>query len=99
MQFSLDHQTASLSVGDFSDFALGPRESFGGPQGLWRAQLGQHWHNELKAQVECDNTVGGALRPEVRFEVPIEGVLKHRGWAITLTGRIDQILPLDCCRE
>jgi len=92
MQFSLDHKTASLSVGDFSDFAPGPRESFGGPQGLWRAQLGQHWHNELKTQVERDNTVDGELRPDVSFEVPIEGRLVHRGWTITLTGRIDQIV-------
>ena len=70
MQFSLDHKTASLSVGDFSDFAPGPRESFGGPQGLWRAQLGQHWHNELKTQIERENTVDDALRPDVLFEVP-----------------------------
>ncbi len=70
MQFSLDHKTASLSVGDFSDIVLGPRESFGGPQGLWRAQLGQHWHNELKTQIERENTVDDALRPDVLFEVP-----------------------------
>ena len=92
MQFSLDHKTASLSVGDFSDFALGPRETGGGPQGLWRAQLGQHWHNELKAQVERDHTVDGIVRPDVQFEVPIEGRLNHRGWSITLTGRIDQLV-------
>jgi len=92
MQFSLDHKTASLSVGDFSDFALGPRDSFGGPQGLWRAQLGQHWHNELKTQIVREHTVGGTLRPDVLFEVPIEGRLAHRGWSITLTGRIDQII-------
>lgn len=92
MQFSLENQTASLSVGEFAGFALGPHEAGGGPQGLWRAQLGQHWHNELKAQTERESTVGGALRPDVQFEVVIEGRLAHRGWTFTLNGRIDQLI-------
>ena len=40
--------------------------------------------------------MGGALRPDVQFEVPIEGRLVHRGWTFLLNGRIDQLLPLDC---
>ena len=92
MQFSLENQTASLSVGEFADFAIGPRESGGGPQGLWRAQLGQHWHNELKAQVEQTHSSGGTLPPNILFEVPIDGRLAHRGWTFTLTGRIDQLI-------
>lgn len=92
MQFSLATQTASLSVGEFSDFALGPRESGGGSAGLWRAQLGQHWHNELRAQTERAHTHDGTLAPDVAFEVTIEGRLLHRGWTLTLSGRIDQVV-------
>ncbi len=92
MQFSLANRTASLSVGEFSDFSLGPRESGGGSAGLWRAQLGQHWHDELRAQTERANQVEGALRPDVGFELPIEGRLVHRGWTLSLGGRIDQLV-------
>ncbi|MBX3735912.1 MAG: helicase [Candidatus Didemnitutus sp.] len=93
MQFSLATRTASLSVGEFSDFALGPREAGGGGSaGIWRAQLGQHWHNELRAQTERAHTRDGALAPDVAFEVSIEGRVAHRGWTITLGGRIDQLV-------
>lgn len=96
MHFSLEHRTVSLSVGEFANFALGPHESGGGPQGLWRAQLGQHWHNELRVRTEKEFSVGGTLRPDVQFEVVIDGRLTHRGWTFHLNGRIDQLLPLDC---
>lgn len=93
MQFSLATRTASLSVGEFSDFSLGPREAGGGGSaGVWRAQLGQHWHNELRAQTERAHTRDGVLAPEVAFEVSIEGRLTHRGWTLTLGGRIDQLV-------
>jgi len=92
MQFSLENQTVSLSVGEFACFSVGPRESGGGPQGLWRAQLGQHWHNELQAQVELEHSVGGSLPADILFEVPIGGTLQHRGWTFTLAGRIDQLV-------
>ncbi len=96
MNFSLETRTVSLSVGEFAGFALGPVGASGGPQGVWRAQLGQHWHNELRARTEKEFTVGGTLRPDVLFEVVIEGRLIHRGWTFQLAGRIDQIVPLDC---
>lgn len=92
MQFSLDQRTVTLSVGEFSDFALGPREGGGGAQGLWRAQLGQHWHNELRKRTESEFTAGGALRPDVLFEIPIEGLLVRGGWTFQLGGRIDQVV-------
>ncbi|MBI2518444.1 MAG: helicase [Opitutae bacterium] len=92
MQFSLEQRTASLSVGEFSEFALGPHESGGGAAGVWRAQLGQHWHNELCTRTEREFTVGGVLRPDVQFEVVIEGRLTHRGWTFLLAGRIDQLV-------
>ncbi len=83
MHFSLEDKTASLSIGEFSDFSLGPRESGGSPHGLWRAQLGQHWHNEMRTRAEKE-------LPGAEFEIPIEGRLVHRGWTVTLSGRIDQ---------
>jgi len=93
MHFSLENRTVSLSVGEFAGFSLGPQESGGGPQGLWRAQLGQHWHNELQKRTEQEFTAEGALHPGVRFEVAITGRITHRGWSFDLTGRIDQQLP------
>ncbi|HRI83675.1 MAG TPA: DEAD/DEAH box helicase family protein, partial [Opitutaceae bacterium] len=63
-----------------------PRAAGGGSGGIWRAQLGTHWHNELRAQALVEN-------PAARFEIPITGRLIHRGWTLTLTGRIDQLLP------
>ena len=96
MEFSLDARTARLSVGEFSAFTLGPHAAGSGSSsaGIWRAQLGTHWHRELR--VQATTTV-----PATEFEVPIEGRLVHRGWTLTLTGRIDQLLrptpaPVDC---
>lgn len=86
MEFSLETRTARLSVGELSDFHIGPRESGDGPQGIWRAQLGTHWHNELRTQATSENTAAV-------FEVPLTGQVVHRGWTLTLTGRIDQLIP------
>ncbi|MSU22896.1 MAG: helicase [Opitutus sp.] len=86
MEFNLDARTASLSVGEFSGFTLGPHDSGGGRPGIWRAQLGTHWHNELRAQATAEHAAAA------EFEVPITGKVFHRGWTLTLTGRIDQLL-------
>lgn len=98
MQFSFDSKTVSLGIGEFSAFALGPQESGGGGQGIWRAQLGQHWHNELRSRTEKEFTVDGALRSDVQFEVAIAGRLVHRSWTFELNGRIDQLIG-DTLRE
>lgn len=89
MQFDLDARTASLSAGEFSQFAVGPHDAGGGTSGLWRAQLGTHWHNELRAQAIVEH--GAAAE----FEIAIEGKVFHRGWTLTLTGRIDQLIRTD----
>ncbi|MDP2138695.1 MAG: helicase C-terminal domain-containing protein [Candidatus Didemnitutus sp.] len=89
MRFSLETKTASLSVGDFAEFALGPREGGGGSAGLWRAQLGQHWHHELRQQVEHELAASSTA---ASFEIAIAGELKHRGWTLALGGRIDQLV-------
>jgi DNA excision repair protein ERCC-2 len=87
MTFDLDQRTVALSVGEFAGFSLGPRESGeGGATGLWRAQLGTHWHNELRARATTEHASA------VTFEIPITGRIFHRGWTFTLTGRIDQVL-------
>jgi DNA excision repair protein ERCC-2 len=98
MQFSLEAKTVSLGIGEFSAFSLGPQESGGGGQGIWRAQLGQHWHNELRSRTEKEFTVDGAIRSDVQFEVVVEGRLVHRGWTFELSGRIDQLIG-DTLRE
>jgi DNA excision repair protein ERCC-2 len=86
MEFNLDQRSASLSVGEFAAFTTGPHDAGGGSAGLWRAQLGTHWHNELRARA-ADET------PAATFEVVITGRLFHAGWTLTLTGRIDQLVP------
>ena len=86
MDFDLEQRTARLSVGEFADFTLGPRDSLGGSSGIWRAQLGTHWHQQLRIQTTSE-------RADAAFEVPITGQIFHHGWTLTLTGRIDQIVP------
>jgi DNA excision repair protein ERCC-2 len=86
MEFDLAQRRAALSVGEFAEFTLGPHDSGGSSGGIWRAQLGTHWHNELRVQAAADN-------PAATFEVAIAGRVAHRGWTLTLTGRIDQLLP------
>ncbi|WP_233256517.1 helicase C-terminal domain-containing protein [Opitutus sp. ER46] len=83
----MDKRTAALGVGEFSSFTLGPRESGDGVGGgIWRAHLGTHWHNELRTRATAEH--GAAAT----FEIPITGQVAHRGWTLTLTGRIDQLI-------
>jgi hypothetical protein len=88
MEFNLDQRTASLSVGEFAEFTTGPHDAGGGRQGVWRAQLGTHWHNELRARAAADT-------PAAEFERAIAGQIFHGGWTLSLTGRIDQFLRAD----
>ncbi len=87
MEFNLDQRSASLSVGEFSEFTTGPHDAGGGSAGIWRAQLGTHWHNELRARATEET-------PGAEFEVAITGRIFHAGWTLTLTGRIDQRVRL-----
>ena len=88
MEFDLDQRQATLSVGEFAGFTLGPHDSGSGSgqQGIWRAQLGTQWHQELRQRV-------GSERSDAQFEVTIAGRVFHQGWTLSLSGRIDQILP------
>ena len=85
MDFDLDRRRARLGVGELSDFSLGPREGLGGPAGLWRAQLGTHWHRQLQTRAAGEY-------PAAEFEVVLEGELFHRGWTLAFNGRIDQLV-------
>ncbi len=85
MRFDLDQRRIELSVGDLSDFSIGPQGSAGGAGGLWRAQLGTRWHRELRARAQADGL-------DADFEVPVEGEIARRGWLVALSGRIDQVV-------
>ncbi len=85
MKFDLDKRRVELSVGDLSDFSIGPKGSSGSGGGIWRAQLGSLWHSELRAQAVADGA-------DADFEVPISGELPRRGWRVALAGRIDQVV-------
>lgn len=86
MDYDLDQRRVALSIGEFARFTLGPHDSGEGMQGIWRAQLGTQWHQELRTQVAAERT-------DASFEVYIDGEFFHQGWRIALTGRIDQVLP------
>lgn len=88
MDFDLDKRTASLSIGEFASFSIGPQEpgDNSGNQGIWRAQLGTRWHQELRSRTATST-------PSATFEIPVSGSVFHGGWTLTLTGRIDQLLP------
>jgi DNA excision repair protein ERCC-2 len=87
MLFDLDQRTAALGVGEFSGFSVGPREAGdGGGSGIWRAQLGTRWHQELRTRAIAEH---GAAAD---FEIPISGRIVHRGWTISFAGRIDQLI-------
>jgi DNA excision repair protein ERCC-2 len=88
MNFDLDRRRAQLSVGDLSDFSIGPKAASSGAGGLWRAQLGTRWHRELREQVISEGAVA-------EFEVPVSGEISRRGWILALAGRIDQIVLSD----
>ena len=75
-----------MGVGDFAGFSTGPRDAGDGAAGLWRAQLGTHRHRELRARAAADH-------PDAVFERPIEGTVAHGGWRLTLSGRVDQVIP------
>ena len=85
MRYDLDKRRIEMSVGDLSDFSIGPQGSSGAGGGLWRAQLGTLWHRELRAQALADHA-------DADFEVAVSGLIARRGWTVALAGRIDQVV-------
>ncbi len=89
MKISFDQKTVTLSIGEFAAFSVDPSPgSDGRPAGLWRAQLGTHWHETLRERSEKET-------PGARFEVPVRGRWPHRDWIVELQGRADQVLPAE----
>lgn len=85
MHVSIADRTISLNAREFAEFTTGPSAAGYGRMDLWRAQLGQVWHETLRDQLR-------AADPAARFELPIETVVPWRGWRVTLTGRVDQVV-------
>lgn len=85
MHVSIPDRTISLSAREFAEFSTGPAAAGYGRMDLWRAQLGQVWHGNLREQV-------ATAEPEARFEVTLEATVPWRGWRVTLSGRIDQVV-------
>ncbi len=89
MKIRFEQKVVSLSIGEFASFTLAPASAGDGRQaGLWRAQVGTSWHEELRRQSE-------AATPGARFEVLVGGRWPHEDWIVELQGRADQVLPFD----
>ncbi len=88
MHVSIADRTIALNAREFAEFTTGPSAAGYGRMDLWRAQLGQVWHETLREQV-------AGADPTARFEIPIEAVVPWRGWRVTLTGRVDQVVVRD----
>lgn len=88
MNADLELRTAQMAVGELCGFSFGPQGSSGGGGGIWRAQLGTRWHNEMRAQALAEGL-------KVAFEVGVSGTIARRGWKIALSGRIDQLVEAD----
>ncbi|HEY1792358.1 MAG TPA: helicase C-terminal domain-containing protein [Opitutaceae bacterium] len=84
MRFDLDQRRIEMGVGELSAFLIGPQGSTGGGGGIWRAQLGTHWHREMREQALAEGPA--------QFEVAVSGELARRGWRVALSGRIDQVV-------
>jgi hypothetical protein len=83
MLIDLQKREVTLSVGEFANFSTTPAPGGDGSGGgVWRAQLGSHWHRELRDR--------DSANPAVQFEVAIDGHWLCRGWTLHLGGRIDQ---------
>lgn len=88
MQISFDQKTVTLSIGEFSEFTDYPVAVSGSGRGagVWRAQLGQIWHNEMRDRLQ-------KKEPHALFEVRIAARWPHEKWIFELQGRADQLVP------
>ncbi|SVD98869.1 uncharacterized protein METZ01_LOCUS451723, partial [marine metagenome] len=85
MEIAAEERRVKLSVREFSEFRIGPRLHLHAPSGLWRARLGQEWHETLR------KTTSQHL-PHACFEKVVRGFLQAGGWTFEMEGRIDQIV-------
>lgn len=87
MQINFEKRRVQLSVTQLANFASAPRHTPIGGQ-AWRAALGQKWH--IVAQQKCQKS-----HPDASFEYALSHTFTHANWSIELSGRIDQVIPID----
>jgi Rad3-related DNA helicase len=85
MLLSVADRTIELSAREFAAFTSGPAGMGSGRPGPQRAELGQVWHAELRERL-------AAKDPEARFEVALAALVHRGGWALRVSGRIDQVV-------
>src|SRR5690606_15431986 len=83
MQLSVASRTIALNAHEFAEFTTGPTGGGLRRPDLWRAQLGQTWHGELRRQLESQDSTA-------RFEAVLDASFEWKGWRVRLAGRIDQ---------
>lgn len=84
VQWDWSNRTVHLAVGELAAFDwLAPAAP---ASGRWRAELGSHWHDQLRQQAAAQD-------PAWQFEVACSGLLQRHGWSFHLRGRIDQFKP------
>lgn len=84
MQWDWSSRSLHLGVAELASFdLLAPADA---PAGRWRAELGTHWHDQLRRQAEAGS-------PDWQFERPVGGLLQRKGWSFHLRGRMDQWWP------
>jgi Rad3-related DNA helicase len=85
MQINIRDRTAKLSIGEFSEFRIGPSENNKIRSNRKRLEEGQIWHNELHKKAQTNKTA-------TDFEVPLKLDLPLSKWTLTFVGRMDQIV-------
>ena len=81
-RFDAENLTVELSVGDLIDASLTRHLGFANRGGYERRWLGQAIHSRYQEQALVDD-------PTYRREVAVSATLEHRGWEVTVHGRID----------
>jgi len=82
LRFNAENLTLELSVGDLVDAALIKHLGFANRGGYERRWLGQAIHSRYQEQALAQD-------PAYEREVPVKVSFAHRGWEVTVHGRID----------
>ena len=81
-RFDSSQQTVELSVGDLVEASLARHLGFANRGGHERMWLGQAIHSRYQEAAIAAN-------PSYQREVPVTAAFRHRGWEVTVHGRID----------
>ncbi|MDR2513215.1 MAG: hypothetical protein LBD01_05425 [Puniceicoccales bacterium] len=85
MRFVPGQRCLEIAAGEFANFGtFTPARIHAG--GRWRAELGQEWHEHLRAR-----TSAGESHVTWRFEQTIRTVLVQDKWTFLIDGRMDQV--------